>query len=97
MTVSWSAKNIQKKAEKLNEIFANLWGSLWKKINREKQGIFLQRKKKELPAIKQKDMDDVKMNSVITKKKKEKKIREENNRNKELHQWIHILTYHKLF
>ena len=74
MTVSWSAKNIQKKAEKLNEIFANLWGSLWKKINREKQGIFLQRKKKELPAIKQKDMDDVKMNSVIKKKKRKKKL-----------------------
>ena len=74
MTVSWSAKNLQKKAEKLNEIFANLWGSLWKKINREKQGIFLQTKKKELPAIKQKDMDDVKMSSVIKKKKKKKKL-----------------------
>lgn len=57
-----------------------------KKSTEKNKGFFLQRKKKELPAIKQKDMDDVKMNSVITKKKKEKKIREENNRNKELHQ-----------
>ena len=43
-----------------------------KKSTEKNKGFFLQTKKKELPAIKQKDMDDVKMNSVI-KKKKEKK------------------------